>query len=116
MAILKGAAIALIFVLVPCASSYAASFDCDRARTPDEVAICNHRDLNDMDVRMATLFEIAKSLVLMGERGEIQDDQREWLARRRLCRADVGCLRRSYRRRIEELETVLRGIQSRGLY
>src|SRR5882672_7994058 len=92
----------------------AASFDCRRARTADEVAICDNRDLNDMDVRMATLFEITKGFVAMGERGAMQDEQRDWLDQRRRCGGDVPCLRRSYRRRIGELEDTVRDIKSRG--
>ena len=109
---ISAAAIGLMFVL----PSQAASFDCNQARTPDEIAICDNRDLNDMDVRMATLFDVIKGFVLMGERGAIQDDQREWLAQRRLCGADVECLRRSYRKRIGELEAELQSIRSRGPY
>jgi uncharacterized protein len=101
-------------VLILSSGAEAASFDCGRARTPDEIAICDNRDLNDMDVRMATLFEIAKGFVMMGERGTMQDDQREWLAQRRRCGANVGCLRRSYRKRIGELESALQQIRSRG--
>ena len=101
-------------VLLLSTGAEAASFDCGRARTPDEIAICNNRDLNDMDVRMATLFDVAKGFVLMGERGAMQDDQREWLAARRRCGANVSCLRRSYRKRIGELEAQLQQIRSRG--
>jgi uncharacterized protein len=61
-------AAAAALILGP-ASSVAASFDCNRARSADEVAICQNRDLNDMDVRMAAIFDIAKSFVMMGQRG-----------------------------------------------
>jgi uncharacterized protein len=116
MAILTRAAIAAAAALMFGASAHAASFDCNQARTPDEIAICENRDLNDMDVRMATLLDIAKGFVLMGERGAIQDDQRDWLQNRRRCGGDVECLRRSYRKRIGELEAEIQNIRSRGPY
>lgn len=109
-------ALALAAMLFASSNAQAASYDCDRARTSDEIAICNNRELNDLDVKMATMFDIAKGFVLMGQRGAMQDDQREWLAQRRRCGASVGCLRRFYRKRIGELEDTLRDIRSRGPY
>lgn len=106
----------IVFALSASAPASAASFDCSQARAPDEMAICNDRELNDMDVRMATLLDVAKGFVLMGERGALQDDQRSWLADRRRCEADVACLRRSYRKRIGELDAELQNIRSRGPY
>ena len=116
MAILTRWVIAAGFALTFSAPAHAASFDCNQARTPDEIAICENRDLNDMDVRMATLLDIAKGFVLMGERGAIQDDQREWLRQRQRCGGDFDCLRRSYRKRIGELEAEIQSIRSRGPY
>jgi uncharacterized protein len=105
---------ALIFLLIARDSAPAASFDCGRARTPDEVAICGNRDLNDLDVRMATLLDVTTGLVAMGQRGAIRDGQRDWLATRRQCGGNVPCLRRSYRSRIAMLQGVLDDIKSRG--
>ena len=101
------------FVAAPTNAS-AASFDCRQARTADEVAICDNRELNDLDVRMATLYEVTTGFVAMGQRSAMRDEQREWLAQRHLCRADVRCLRHSYRQRIAELESVVAEINSHG--
>ncbi len=101
------------FAIIPVAS-FGASFDCTSAREADEITICRVRELNDMDVRMATLFDINTSLVLMGERGDMQDAQQEWLLRRHHCGADVECLRRAYRDRLDRLEEEFRQIRSRG--
>jgi uncharacterized protein len=108
--------LAFACLLLSSVSAQAASYDCDQARTSDEIAICKNRELNDLDVKMATMFEIAKGFVLMGQRGAMQDDQREWLADRRECGARVACLKRSYRKRIGELEEVLQDIRERGRY
>ena len=35
-------------------AGHAASFSCEKARTPTEHAICEHRAVNDADVKMAT--------------------------------------------------------------
>lgn len=105
-------AVALGVAFVPAAQ--AASFDCTKARRADERAICNNRELNDLDVQMATWLEVTTSLVAMGQRGSIRDDQRDWLADRGRCGARVGCLRQSYRNRIAELRSVFAAIRSRG--
>jgi uncharacterized protein len=92
----------------------AASFNCDRARTADELTICATLKLNDQDVRMAQLYDIAQHLVAMGARAAIQDDQQAWLKSRRACGADRTCLARAYTRRIAALNQVLERAYKRG--
>ncbi|HRM50687.1 MAG TPA: hypothetical protein PL094_00965, partial [Acinetobacter johnsonii] len=60
----------------------AASFNCDKAKTTTEHAICEYRQINDADVKMATTYTILKRLVPMGTRGMIQDEQVKWLSLR----------------------------------
>ena len=86
------------------AATHAASFDCGRARTPDERAVCADRALNDQDVRMSVMFGFIRGLHAMGVAGAMGDAQRAWLARRRDCRADRTCLSRLYAARIAELQ------------
>lgn len=92
----------------------AASFDCRKARTSDEKAICANRDLNDQDVRMDQLYGITRHLVPMGGRGAIMDDQRAWLQARKQCGANQACLKRSYDGRIRQLNTVMDRVYSHG--
>ena len=92
----------------------AASFDCNRARTSDEKAICASRPLNDKDVRMALLFDITQRLVPMGSRDAIRDSQRTWLAQRRTCGANLSCLNIAYDRRIAALNRVMDRVYSAG--
>lgn len=65
---------------------------------------------------MATLFSIATSLVAMGQRGNINDQQAEWLRKREACEANVACLNTAYDARIAELAKVIEDIASHGLY
>jgi uncharacterized protein len=90
----------------------AASFDCGRARSPDEEAICADRSLNDKDVRMALLFELDRRFLAMGSRDAMRDDQSAWLAARRRCGGNRTCLHRSYDSRI----TTLRGVIDTRVY
>lgn len=92
----------------------AASFDCAAAKAADETAICANCDLQQLDVKMATLYDVLTHLVAMGQRGAITDAQRAWLSRRALCGSDGACVRKAYTARIGELEAALGAIYARG--
>lgn len=89
------------------APASAASFDCNKARTPTERTICANRDLNDKDVKMAQLYEITGHLLAMGGRGALVDAQRDWVQYRNGCGANRACLTRAYDRRNSELYSIL---------
>jgi uncharacterized protein len=96
------------------ALAQAASFDCAKARTADEKAICAYRPLNDKDVRMAQLYEINRKTLAMGGRGAMEDQQRAWLRDRNTCGGKRDCLDRSYDQRLGELERGLDRIYQAG--
>ena len=93
-----------------------APLDCRKADALALFAICSNYSLGQAEARMATLFGIATSLVAMGQRGELLDTQREWLAERDRCGDDTGCLSDAYARRIRHLNAVIADIASRGPY
>lgn len=83
----------------------AASFDCEsKTLAPDEAAICANRDLNDLDVRMATEFKWLSGMYAMGVRGELQDQQTAWLKTRQACQSDTACIRKAYEDRLKVFE------------
>lgn len=92
----------------------AASFDCRKARTADEKAICAERSLNDKDVRMDVLYGINRHTLAMGGRGALMDRQQEWLRDRRACGASKACLNRAYDQRLGELENGMQRIYQQG--
>jgi len=95
-------------------SASAASFDCNRARAPDEKAICANLALNDKDVRMSLLYDINRKTLAMGGRGSLEDAQRQWLRDRRSCGPNRACLNRAYDRRLGELERSMERIYTNG--
>ena len=104
-AFLASATIALIAAATPAA---AASFDCGKAQTPDEQAICASYVLSDLDTQMATLYGVRMQIpMLMGARGAAQDEQRAWLAQRHACGGDVACIVQSYQQRIAEMKQTI---------
>ncbi len=105
-----------IFMVFTCISSItqAASFNCDKAQTQTEYAICEHRNLNDADVKMATTYNIIRKLVPMGTRGVIQDQQVKWLQLRNQCQDNVSCLTDVYKMRQQKLEIYMNGVYQQG--
>lgn len=97
-------------------SSKAASFDCRKATQADEFAICDSRQLSELDVKMATIYDIVLKLVPMGTRGAMQDEQRAWLAARQACGPDRGCIRNLYDARIKTLMAEIDRIARGGPY
>ena len=104
---------ALLLTLASTPAS-AASFPCDKAETPDEKAICAHLPLNDLDVEMATRFEILKAMLPMGGNAKLREDQETWLTERRACAGDVACLKQSYAARLTVLRAVFSEFAKQG--
>lgn len=91
-----------------------APLDCAKARSPDERTICKSYALGQDEARLATLYAIATSLVGMGRRGDIEDQQRAWLKAREACGDGVACLADAYAARIRALNAVISDVASRG--
>jgi uncharacterized protein len=91
-----------------------APLECAKAGSPAEKTICKSYTLGQDEARVATLFGVATSLVAMGQRGDIQDTQRKWIATREACGENVSCLKSTYAERIGALNKVIEGIASRG--
>jgi uncharacterized protein len=93
-----------------------APLDCGKAQSAAEIAICKTYSLGQAEARMATLYAVDMSLVAMGQRGDLGDSQRQWLKTRDACGSDIECLSKAYSDRIEELDSVIHDITSRGPY
>lgn len=88
--------------------------NCAKAHSASEKAVCGSYALGQDEARMATLYAIATSLVAMGQRGDIADQQRVWLRKREACGDRTNCLADAYATRIKELDGIISGIASRG--
>lgn len=109
----------MAFALCAPGSAFAANYapiDCARAYTLADRSICRNYSLGQAEARMATLFGIATALVAMGQRGDIEDAQAQWLKRREVCGRNVACLRRAYDARIRQLDKVIDTIAAHGPY
>ena len=97
---------ALIFVCLLCGPLNAASFDCKKATTQTEKAICSDRELSALDTRLGKVYKYAREVSKnsTSEGLKIKNDQMEWLLYRNSCELDVSCLADAYWLRINELE------------
>lgn len=95
-------------------SASAASFDCNRARLPDEKAICASRQLIELDVEMSVRYQMLMGLVAMGTRGDMGEEQQSWLSTRKKCGSNQACLLAAYRQRIQTLKGEYANLASRG--
>ncbi len=95
------------------------SFNCAKARTPIEVAICSDARLAASDAEMAKLYKSARNAVGAEDRRSLKDAQRRWLrARRVVCgmpskgkwsrsKHDIACLHAMYVARQADLSAGL---------
>ncbi|NNG81088.1 lysozyme inhibitor LprI family protein [Acinetobacter sp. ANC 5378] len=104
----------VVFFSLLSGSVFAASFNCDNALTQTEHAICEHRAVNDADVKMATTYNIIKRLVPMGTRGMIQDEQVKWLQLRDQCGNSSRCLSEVYKMRQQKLDLYMDRVYKQG--
>lgn len=112
----KALCLAVLPFLLAAASqpARAASFDCDKAQTADEKAVCADRALNDQDVEMSVLYTQLKPLLGMGARGDMEDEQVAWLKRRAACGDDGTCLSKAYEDRVLQLRRGFEALAKRG--
>lgn len=80
------------------------SFDCARAGTSTEIAICSNPDVAHLDGLMADLYYALRSRLTRPQQATLTRQQREWLRLRDACGADAGCLVSAYEFRIYQLQ------------
>ena len=81
-------------------------FDCDRAQSLVEHALCDEPGLARLDVTLNEAFAAHRDALGAPERASLRDEQRAWLGRRDACASDpwpIECLRREISARIDAL-------------
>lgn len=101
------AVLSALALSITSSATWAASFDCTKARATDEKAVCTNLPLNDMDVTMALLFNLDKRFLPMGGRDALIDQQKAWLVSRKACGSNVACLTDLYQQRIRALQQII---------
>jgi uncharacterized protein YecT (DUF1311 family) len=99
--------IALVIVTAAAAAparAIAPSFDCRRAASPSEHAICRIERLAFRDRALGRIFSHMMVRLRPGQRARLRREQARWIAERdRACGADRECLEKRYEARIAVL-------------
>ncbi len=95
---------AYVFVALTLATAvHAASFDCSRAGTRVELAICTDARLSRLDEALAQNYQdTLASNIGDGARKDLKATQRAWIQSRNRC-ADAECIRAAYMARITQV-------------
>ena len=78
----------------------AVSFDCQKAKTFVEKAICQNQDLSDLDDELRVQYDTA--LTDNKNPALFKKQQMKWLKQRDTCQT-IDCLKKSYKQRIAAL-------------
>jgi len=92
-----------IISMIAVNSVLAASFDCKKAGTVVEKAICNNVQVSEADGKLGDIYSQLKKSLSKAEFKQLKVDQRDWLKKRNTCGGDTLCLMQMYEQRISEL-------------
>jgi uncharacterized protein len=81
----------------------AASFNCDYAKSPTEVAICQDTDLQALDETMATDYFALTQALPYSARAKLKRSQSSFIARRNSCGYNSDCINSAYESRIARI-------------
>ncbi|WP_425039323.1 peptidoglycan-binding protein [Primorskyibacter sp. S187A] len=85
------------------------SFDCAKARSQTEFAICGAADLAAFDVALATLYNQKMAMLAPGDQENLRVDQRNWVAQRNQCGGNTTCLNSMMQARLGALAAYVPG-------
>lgn len=85
---------------------WAASFDCNKAKTKVEKLICRHADLSMLDDELGKHYQ--KLLVVSNDKTKVIKSERHWLRKTRNQCQTHACLHQVYVKRIRTLKTLLK--------
>ena len=91
-------------------NSYAASFDCKKATTLVEQAICSNQKLSNLDQQLATIYK--EALANSPNQEALRKQQQEWLNLKRNSCQEIACIKDAYLSRLTELRDSTMSIQS----
>ena len=102
---MKSIKLIVIFTcLFPLLKAGAASFNCAKARSPVEKAICANSELSKLDENLAEVYKLV--IKVHPVQNYIKARQKDWIGLNNYCEKDkiVGCLKKRYETRIAQLK------------
>ena len=112
------AAVCCATLVMPLAfGNTAPSFNCRKASTVPEKAICGDAELSGLDAQLARAWgNLKHGFNDNGVLGRMTLDQRQWVSKRDACGADRACLRQAYKDRLARLTGADPGFPAAGVY
>lgn len=93
-----------VSILLFASWTHAASFDCTKASTLVEKAICSESELSKLDDLLMNSYKEALGNIPNADK--LKSEQRDWLSNTRNKCQDVGCLKRAYNKRISDINNI----------
>jgi len=98
-------------VAAPCAGlAQGPSFDCTRAGSATELAICASPALSQKDRVISALYADLRRALGSAAKNRLVPEQRAWVATRNACGADQACIAAASDHRIRQLEALSREV------
>ena len=94
----------IVFIVTFACFAYnanSASFDCSKASSPLEKAICSNPNLSALDDQMAQAYKDARAK--SSNQDQLKSDQIAWIKGARQCASDLACIEKSYKERLAAL-------------
>jgi uncharacterized protein len=101
-------ALFLVAMMLHAAPLAAASFDCGKAQSRIEKAICADAEVSDLDEYLGRYYQAARAALQVSVQC-LAADQRQWLSSVRNACKDAPCLRKAYLERLGELDALQPG-------
>lgn len=83
-------------------TAQAVSFDCQKAKSFVEKAICQDSVLSDLDDELGALYQSAMDSSSKPAAAALKKQQMKWLSQRDTCQTNA-CVKKSYQKRIIDL-------------
>lgn len=96
--------ISFLIALSTASLSHAASFNCTKASTKNEIAICSDPELSTLDEVMAATYKQTRGVV--PDANKLKNEQINWIKSIATCDGNTNCLIGAYRDRIRVLDYV----------
>ncbi|MEK6771266.1 MAG: lysozyme inhibitor LprI family protein [Pseudomonadota bacterium] len=94
----------IVMLVTSCNLVFAASFDCNNARTRVEKQICSNKEVSKLDSDLAIAYEyVLSNASSKSNRSALIADQKKWITDVRDKCNDANCLTRGYIERINSL-------------
>jgi uncharacterized protein len=100
----------LLFTLLSI-NSYSASYDCEKANNPTDIAVCSDENLSKKDDENSVLFKTAEAI----DKNSTNEIRRKSYSEKMKCESNLECLSNSYIESMSAYSTIIASAPSNQL-